>query len=161
MLYEAIDKDKNSILLVEKVDGDVVAFVSAAHGLDRIFKKLLLKPFQLIYSLKSCLFSFSKMHKILEIILINKRDNGLSGLPKQELLSIVVSPSYQGKNYAENLFKDLCYHFKVAGVKNIKIVVGSNLLRAHSFYRKMGSIPVREIQVHKGVESLVYVKNLN
>jgi len=160
LLYEAIDKDSESILLVERADFSVVGFVTGTRGLGRIYKQLLLKPLRLIYSLKSCLLSPSKIHKIIEVLLISKGTNISADLPKQELLSIVVNPAYQGGGHAENLFKALCTQFRAEGASSFRIVVGSNLDRAHAFYKKMGSIPVKEIQVHKGADSLVYVKEL-
>ena len=161
LLYEAIDKDSESVLLVERVDHRIVGFVTGTHGLRRIYKQLLLKPFRLIYSLKSCILSPSKMYKILEVFLISKGTNISADLPKQELLSIVVNPAYQGGGHAENLFKALCSHFRAEGASSFRIIVGSNLDRAHAFYTKMGSIPVEEIQVHKGADSVVYVKKLS
>jgi ribosomal protein S18 acetylase RimI-like enzyme len=160
LLYEAIDKDSESVLLVERVDRSVVGFVTGTRGLGPIYKQLLLKPLRLIHSLKSCLLSPSKMYKIIEVILLSKDSNISSDLPKQELLSIVVNPAYQGGGHAENLFKALCSHFREEGASSFSIVVGSNLDRAHAFYTKMGSIPVKEVQVHKGADSVVYVKEL-
>ena len=161
LLYEAIDKDSESVLLLERVDLKVVGFVTGTRGLARIYKQLLLKPFRLIYSLRSCLLSPSKMYKIIEVLLISKGSNISADLPKQELLSIVVNPIYQGGGHAENLFKALCSHFREEGVSSFSIVVGVNLDRAHAFYTKMGSIPVKQIQVHKGADSVVYVKELS
>jgi len=161
LLYEVIDKDSESVLLVERMDQKVVGFVSGACGLGRIYKQLLLKPFRLLYSLKATLLSPSKMYKIIEVLLITKNSNISDNLPQQELLSIVVNPAYQGGGHAVNLFNALCTHFREEGVSCFKIVVGSNLDRAHAFYKKMGSIPVMEMQVHKGVNSVVYVKDLN
>jgi len=161
LLYEAIDKDSESVLLVERLDHRVVGFVTGTHGLGRIYKQLLLKPLRLIYALKSCLLSPSKMYKIIEVLLISKDRSISSGFPRQELLSIVVKPAYQGRDHAENLFNALCSHFREEGASSFSIVVGSNLDRAHAFYKKMGSIPVKEIRVHKGVDSVVYVKNLS
>ena len=161
LLYEAIDKDSESVLLLERLDHRVVGFVTGTHGLGRIYKQLLLKPLRLIYALKSCLLSPSKMYKIIEVLLISKDRSISSGFPRQELLSIVVKPAYQGRDHAENLFNALCSHFREEGASSFSIVVGSNLDRAHAFYKKMGSIPVKEIRVHKGVDSVVYVKNLS
>ena len=161
LLYEAIDKDTKSVLLVERLDGVVVGFVTGNRGLGRIYKHLLLQPLRLIYSLKSCFFSPSRMYKVIEILLISKDDDDSIDLPKQELLSIVVNPAYQGGGHAENLFKALCSHFRAEGASSFIIVVGKNLDRAHAFYTKMGSIPVKEIQVHKGADSVVYVKELS
>ena len=92
---------------------------------------------------------------------MGKGSNISSDIPKQELLSIAVNPTYQGEGYAENLFNALCSHFREQGACSFGIVVGSNVARAHAFYMKMGSIPVKEIQVHKGTDSVVYVKELS
>jgi len=160
LLYEAIDRDSESVLLVERMDLNIVGFVTGTHGLGRIYKQLLLQPLRLIYSLKSCLLSPSKMYKIIEVLLISKGSNISADLPKQELLSIVVNPTYQGGGHAKNLFKALCAHFREEGVSSFSIFVGGNLDRAHAFYKKMGAIPVKQIQVHKGADSVVYVKEL-
>lgn len=161
LLYEAIDKDSESVLLVERVDRRVIGFVTGTGELRKIYKQLLLRPLQLIYSLKSSFLSPSKIYKIIEVLLISKDSNTSSDLPKHELLSIVVNPVYQGRGHAENLFKALCSHFTKEGISSFRIVVGSNLDRAHAFYKKMGSTPVKEIQVHKGSDSIVYVKELS
>ena len=81
--------------------------------------------------------------------------------PKQELLSIAVNPAVRGGGHAERLFNDLCSHFAEAGASRFKIIVGRNLGRAHAFYTKMGATPVNEVQVHKGADSVVYVKELS
>lgn len=161
LLYEAIDKDSESILLIERVDNKVVGFVAGASGLGRLYKQLLLKPIRLICSLKSCFLSPSKIYKILEIFLMGIGSQLPANLPRQELLSIVVNPNYQGQGYAENLFKALCSHFSKQDASSFRIVVGRNLNRAHAFYTKMGSVPVKEIQAHKGTDSVVYVKKLS
>ena len=161
LLYEAIDKDSESVLLVERLDSIVVGFTAGTHGLGRIYKQLLLRPLRLINALKSCLLSPSKMYKIIEILSIGKDNNALIDLPEEELLSIVVNAAYQGGGHAENLFKALCAHFRAEGVTNFRIVVGRNLKRAHTFYKKMGSIAVKEMQVHRGTNSLVYVKDID
>lgn len=158
MLYEAIDKDDESVLLLERVDFNIIGFVAGTVSLGRIYKQLLFQPFRLIWSLKSCLISPSKIYKIIEILLISKDIKISADLPKHELLSIAVNPFYQGGGHAEALFNGLCSHFKKEGAKNFKIVVGSSLQRAHSFYSKMGCMPVEDVEVHKGHHSVVYVK---
>ena len=75
LLYEAIDKDSESVLLVERLDHSIVGFVTGTHGLGRIYKQLLLKPLRLIYALKSCLLSPSKMYKIISGI---EKSKGIS-----------------------------------------------------------------------------------
>ena len=158
LLYEAIDKDQSSVLITKEVNGCVVGFVSGASSLRPIYRQLLWRPFSLFLALKSCLFSLSKLSKIFEILFIEKNNLILSGLPHHELLTIVIDPLCQGQGYAENLFMSLCNYFKTIDVKNFKIVVGSDLARAHAFYLKMGCVVVGEVEVHKGNNSLVYVR---
>ena len=43
LLYEAIDANKESILIVEKVNGKVIGFVSGTNGLGPIYKQLLFR----------------------------------------------------------------------------------------------------------------------
>lgn len=161
LLYQAIDKDSESVLLVERVNSEVVGFVAGTCGLGRIYKQLLLHPLQLIFALKTHFLSPSKIYKIIEILTISKDGNSLIDLPQEELLSIVVSPIHQGGGNAENLFKALCSFFRSQGASRFKIVVGSDLDRAHAFYKKMGSMPAKEIQVHKGANSMIYVKEVD
>ena len=159
LLYEAIDQGEDSALIVKEVDGNVVGFVSSAASLRPIYKRLLFRPFSLFISLLSCFLSLSKLLKIIEILRISKNNPVLKGLPRHELLTIVVDPEYQGQGHAEDLFSSLCTYFKAVNVANFKIVVGGDLARAHAFYLKMGCNVAGEIEVHKGKNSLVYVKH--
>ena len=160
LLYEAIDKDKDSVLIVKEVDGDVVGFVSGATSLRPIYIQLLRRPFSLFAALIGCFLSVSKLSKVIEILLISKNNPVLTGLPRYELLTIVVNPLHQGQGYAEDLFESLCAYFSAINVMNFKIIVGGDLARAHAFYLKMGCTVAGEIEVHKGEDSLVYVKQI-
>ena len=97
--------------------------------------------------------------KIIQIVFIKKNNPILNELPKHELLTIVVNPSNQGHGYAKDLFVSLCNHYKKRNVKNFKIVVRVDLLRAHAFYLKMGCDAAGEVEVHKGKSSTVYIKS--
>ena len=52
LLYAAIDRDAASVLLVEKVNSEVVGFVAGTLSLRRIYRQLLLNPFRLLVALK-------------------------------------------------------------------------------------------------------------
>jgi len=158
LLYEAIDKDKSSVLIIKEVNGNVVGFVSGAASLYPIYKQLLYRPFSLFVALTSCFFSVSKLSKIIEILFIGKKNPILEELPRHELLTIVIDPSFQGQGHSEDLFQSLCTYFTAVNVTNFKIVVGSNLARANAFYLKMGCVVAGKIEIHKGYHSLVYVK---
>lgn len=158
LLYDAIDKNKSSVLITKKVDGEIIGFISGGTSLGPIYKQLLHRPFSLFLVLISCFFSISKLMKITEILLIGKKNPILTELPQNELFTLAVDPLFQGNGYADDLFQALCNYFKEVNVKNFKIIVGSDLSRAHSFYLKMGCMVVGEIEVHKGKKSMVYIK---
>lgn len=158
LLYEAIDKDPCSVLIVKEDDGDIVGFVSGTASLRPIYIQLLSRPYALFVALVGCLFSISKLLKIIEILLISRNNPILTGLPIHELLTIVVKPSHQGKGYAGDLFESLCSYFEMADVVDFRIIVGVGLDRAHAFYLKMGCKVVGEVEIHKGKNSLIYVK---
>ena len=160
LLYRSIDQDNGSAFLAEKVNGEVVGFVTGASGLGRIYRKLLLQPHRLLFALRGCLFSPLKIYRIFEILMFSIRKKDTVQLPSEELLSIVVSKNCQGNGSAERLFRSLCNHFVSKGADSFKIVVGGNLDRAHAFYQKMGCVPCVELQVHRGSNSIVYIKHL-
>tara|TARA_A100001011_G_scaffold400649_1_gene517144 strand:- start:250 stop:828 length:579 start_codon:yes stop_codon:yes gene_type:complete len=160
LLYKEIDEDKESVVISERKDNQVIAFVSGTDGIGRIYKNLLLRPHLLIYTLKSVFKSPSKMHKVLELLLNSFLKNKTTNLPNHELLSIVVNPAFQGEGCAEILFNRLCDYFKKKNVKSFKIIVGGNLTRANAFYKKMGAMSIKTIQVHKGVDSTIYIKQI-
>ena len=161
LLYEAIDKDKDAVLIVREVGGDVVGFVSGAASLLPIYTQLLRRPFALLAALAGCFLSVSKLLRVIEILFIHKNNPALKGLPRHELLTIAVNPSHHGQGYGEELFESLCNYFLAINVMNFKIVVGKDLARAHAFYLKMGCIVAGEIEVHKGEGSLVYIKQFS
>ena len=61
LLYQAIDNDKRSVLLVEERDGEVLGFVSGGQGMGSIYKQLLRKPWALMLALMPVLLSPKKV----------------------------------------------------------------------------------------------------
>ena len=164
LLYEAIDKNKHSVLIIEMKGEEVVGFVSGStRGMKTIYFNLLLKLPSLIIALYPILFSIKKLYKIFEILTISRKSkklNLLKQIPQEELLSIVVHPDFRGMGFSETLFKKLITYFDKNRIPAFKIIVGESLDRAHSFYLKHGAKPVGEMEVHNGKNSIIYVKKL-
>ena len=160
LLYEAIDNDENSILIVEEVDNRAIGYVAGGSSMKTIYFKLILRLPELMISLLPALFSLKKIVKIAEIILFKRSSSASKEIPDEELFSIVVSPEHRGCGHAEKLFLLLCEHFKNKGVSSFKILVGEKLSRAHNFYLKLGSKKIDEVELHKGDISFIYVKSL-
>jgi len=160
LLYESIDSDNKSILIFFEKDNRIIGYVTGSSGMKSIYIELLKRFPRLLISLLPVLLSPKKIFKILEILFISIKSKGYTDLPNEELLTIVVDKDFQGKGYAEDLFIKLCNEFHNKGYNSFKIVVGESLARAHSFYKKLGSIPVRKIEIHKGISSIVYLKKI-
>lgn len=157
LLYEAIDANESSVLLIARQEGRVVGFVTGAEGMGSIYRQLLRRWPSLFMALLPAMVSPRKLSKIAEILWMGKKEKPVLGLPHAELLSIAVEPGQRGQGCAQSLYRELVDHFRERGVFAFRIVVGEQLKTAHQFYKKMGAEPVGCIEVHQGQGSIMYV----
>lgn len=160
LMYRALAEAESSVLLTEELDGRVVGFVSGGEGMGPIYRRMLRYPISLFRSLLPSLVRPRKLKRIVEILRYGKQgDSGLR-LPRAELLSIAVDPSFRGTGVSERLYQRLVSHFSERGVGGFRIVVGDSLEPAHRYYLKMGARPVGRVQIHAGEGSVVYVQTV-
>ena len=157
LMYRAIDEAPGSVLIVDEAEGRVRGFVSGAAGMGAIYRRMLTHPVRLALALLPSLFRPSRLRRILEILRYGGGP-GAQPLPAAELLSIAVDPVWRGKGVAESLYRSLDAHWAGRGVPAFRITVGDALAPAHSFYRRMGAVPVARVEVHAGEGSVVYVQ---
>jgi ribosomal protein S18 acetylase RimI-like enzyme len=157
LLYEAIDANESSVLLLAQSEGRIVGFVTGTEGMGPIYRQLLSRLPRLLWALAPSLLSPKKVLKIAEIFLVGKKTQVVLDVPHAELLSIAVDPSQRGQGHAQKLYQDLVQHFLQRGVNRFRIVVGDALGPAHRFYAKMGAEAVGRIEVHQGQASVMYV----
>lgn len=160
LLYEAIDTNDTSLLLLAQHEGRVVGFVAGAEGMGPIYKGLLSQWPRLIQALLPALLSPRKLWKIGEVLLLGKKAPAVPNLPQAELISIAVDTEERGQGHASQLYEALVQHFRERKAKGFKIVVGDSLVSAHRFYQRMGALPVGRIEVHQGSSSVLYVHSL-
>lgn len=163
LIYDAINRDLDSVLFVELQDDTVVGFVSGGKGLSGVYLAILRKPFSLMAALLKVLFIRSKLIGICEIVFARsgvKSNHQQAVLPSHELFSIAIIPDKRGTGTAEKLYRNLCDFFVSNNVTEFKIQVGSELLQANRFYRRMGAEKKFEFEVHVGVKSYIYVQTL-
>lgn len=160
LLYEAIDSNDSSVLLLAKLDGNVIGFVAGAEGMGSIYRQLLRRWPRLTWALLPALLSPRKVWKMVEILLLDKKSQPLSILPHAELLSIAVEASHRSQGHAADLYVELVLHFRERKLDGFKIVVGESLAAAHKFYQRMGATPVGRVEVHQGQTSVMYVHHL-
>lgn len=170
MLYEAIDKDPGSVLLVREVDGETAGFVAGTLDVSRVYQRLKRQPHRLLPVLIPSLAKPSTWRKALEIRRQTSGggDAATADLPdRAELLSIAVDPRQRGTGIAADLYHDLVAWLRTQGVPGFRIIVGQDppnapptMAPAHRFYQKMGAHPLQNLQVHQNQESVVYFQRI-
>lgn len=161
LLYEAIDANNQTVLVLAQENQRVVGFVAGAKtGMGPIYRQLLSQWWRLGWALAPAMLSPRKLWRIAEILMLTRKAPAIEGLPHAELLSIAVDPLHRGKGHAALLYIRLTDHFREQGSDGFRIVVGDPLEAAHRFYKRMGATPVGRIQVHQGQGSVLYVQSL-
>lgn len=158
LMYETIDRNTQSVLLVSKEDNRIVGFVAGTSNMRSIYRQMLCSWFRLFLYLCPILFSPKKIWRIIEILRYSSNHD--NDLPTAELLSIVVDQDYRGTKCAENLYQRLTEHFLKRGFTSFKIVVGASLVIAQRFYNRMGAVQALDIEVHNNQKSFVYIHYL-
>jgi len=160
LLYEAIDADEKSILILEKKNNQVVGFVAGGRGMKSIYRKMLLRFPRVFISLFPSMLNPKKVAKIVELLFFGTKQKSLPSCPQAELLSIAVIDSARGGGLAQKLYKSLGQKFFQEGESAFCMVVGETLTPAHFFYQKMGATPLAQLSVHKGQSSTLYRQDL-
>ena len=162
LLYQAIDDDPESALILAYTEGQVCGFIAGSLRLKSVYRGLLRRWPALLRALAPSLLIPTRLWRIVEILRYSRRASGNDApsvsLPRAELLSLAVAPSCRGCGQAESLYAELARFFAERGEPTFKIVVGAELTRAHRFYRRMGAEPQAEIAVHGSAPSTVYVQ---
>ena len=159
IMYEAIDECPSSILITYRKNGKIVGFVAGSSSMGAIYKAMLHRWFRLLDAFMPVILSPRKLFKIFEVVRYTSNDI-TSHLPEFELLSIAVVDSSRGSGVADQLYNEFVDHCKRTRRSGFRVVVGLGLEAAHRFYRRMGAVPVGQVEVHKGEKSLVYVQLL-
>jgi ribosomal protein S18 acetylase RimI-like enzyme len=160
-LYKAVRGCQSGILIIAIDNNSVIGFVAGTTDLKSIYKLLIKKyKFQVLIKIIPHILSIENIKKLSDTILYSNQSDTKSNLPKSELLSIAIDQNFRGKTAASLLFSQLNDEFKKRQVKQFKIVVGSDLKRARSFYKKMGAVELSQIEIHSGSQSSVYIMDI-
>jgi len=151
---------KNEIVCVVKEDDVVVGFVAGTLTTNELYKKFLKENLSLLimFAVKN-LFSLSVIKKAFETLFAPDKtllDNA-SELP--ELLSIVVDESFKGQGLGRQLLHIFEAELTRNHIATYKVLVGEKL-DANKFYIQNGFALKKNIELHKGDVSHIYIKNL-
>jgi len=159
-LYSYIEKSPYGLLYIEKKENRVIGFVSGTTDIKKLYLGFIFKKgLKVACLLLPYLLNRETLFKLFETVSypVRSKSKAVKGsLPKAELLSIVVHRDAQRKGYGQSLFYRLKGGFKEKGIRNFKVVVGANNFSARRFYEKMGGELLQEIEVHRGVRSVIY-----
>lgn len=160
LLYEAIDRCHESVLIIEIENAEIVGFVSGAASMKPIYRQLLRKPLHLLVTLLPSLIRPQRLKRIYEILRYSSStpSSDTMALPEYELLSIVVTPSARGTGCSERLYQKLVDYCDLQKIDAFKIIVGDALAPAHRFYLRMGAQQVGRVEVHAGEGSVIYTQ---
>lgn len=148
-LYRTILSSKESFCYVAKSKDEVIGFVCATRSVRNLYLAFVLKYWWLGFTLISK-FSW----KFLETLLYPAKGKVDSDI---EILSVVVSKEFQGKEVAKLLYQELFNELARGNTEKVSITVGEGLEASNKFQKKMGGEMVGKVQVHKNKPSYIYI----
>lgn len=152
---------KHEIVYVVKEEGKVVGFIAGSLHTEGLFKRFFKSNIGLLmkFALNN-LFSVKFLRKAVETLKApQKTAVNDSGSTMPELLSIVVDQNYAGRGYGKKMLGCLEEELKTNHAQAYKVIVGS-MLEANRFYADNGFAKEKEIELHRGDLSYIYVKKL-
>lgn len=156
LLYECIDYDENSTLIIEKINDKVLGFVAGGRTMKSIYFMMLRRFPRLCLALLPSLMNPIKIYKIIELVCFGNSKKNIPATLQAELFSIAVIDSEKGRGLAQKLYYSMAQAFTRQGESEFFIVVGNKLNRAHGFYTKMGAQRLDVVSIHKGQTSTIY-----
>lgn len=152
---------ESEIVFVAEIENDIVGFVAGTVKTSGIFKAFILKHgVQFILFMLPRFFSLIFIRKVIETLSAPSNSSDSSEeLP--ELLTIAVSSKIQAKGVGAGLLSCLEKSFCDKSVKSYKVIAGDILESANKFYIKNGFALSKQVELHKGIVSNVYVKELS
>jgi len=152
---------ENEIVYVSKEGDKVIGFIAVSINTTGLYKKFLKSNLMLLvkFALKN-LFSIEFMKKAYETLNAPKKVRIKEmEIELPELLSIVVDDTYAGKGVGKQLIACVEKELLSLGQKRYKVLVGANL-ESNKFYEKNGFEVLKEIEIHKGILSYIYMKEI-
>jgi len=154
-LYEAIAASGFSFGLVAEDKEKVVGFVVFTTDINKLYRSALLKGgLHFIFLLASQMLSVRRLRNAAETFFYPGRISKL-GVPRAELLSIVLAPEERGKGLSRMLTCEGLAECQRRGIDRVKVLVGADNVPANKLYLRCGFRRAAQINNH-GVISNVY-----
>ena len=161
LLYQAIDRDSHSTLIVELQNDRIIGFIAGGTGMKSVIKELLKEWPKVTCALLPSIFKLSVLRKVFDLLWLASHHKPIKDAPPAELLSVAVTSEFRGLGVGMRLYRALENHFRAAGHHAFCVVVGETLDLAHHFYLNVGAEKIGYMFMHKGNRSVVYKQLLN
>jgi GNAT superfamily N-acetyltransferase len=159
LLFSFSARSKSAILLVARDPTTLIihGFLLGTFDTSRFYRDFLKKNiFQSFFYVGPRLLTLQRVRKIIETLLYPSKKE-IRELPSPEILDLVVGRNSQGMGVGRALFTEFTNILKESGSNEFKITTGESLSGAHAFYEKMGATHVRNINIHVGQSTRVYL----
>ena len=159
-LYAAVVRSDKGFLLaaVYSDTGNVAGFICGATDTGRVLRECTWRSgFRLVIPLLPHVFSRRTITRVLETLRYASGNGDSTNLPRAEILNFCVDGNQQGRGIGRRLFAGLTNEFKRRGIHRIKIVTGESQASAQKFYDSARASRVGDVQIHKGIKSVVFV----
>ena len=158
LLYKELLGSDQVVCLVAEENGSAIGFVCGCENLPAFYRDLIRHSF---FSVSRQLFSM--IHRpgiwygIYETLKYVRKFEGPVRLPPAELISIAVTSEFRNKGVGANLVINLAKEFDKRSVADFKVIVGSSLLAANAFYKRMGFELLGTFKIKSGETSNIYL----
>jgi ribosomal protein S18 acetylase RimI-like enzyme len=159
MIFAAAIKSQHAFLLVgtEKSTNSVNGFLLGTTDTSAFYRDFFrMNWFRGIFIIAPKMMSLKRIRKTIETLIYPSRQKQIE-MPSAELLDLAVKPESRGSGLAQKLFFEFDQQLAQKGIQEFKITTGQSLPWAHRFYEKLGAEKVKEIEIHKGERTFVYL----
>lgn len=149
LLYEELVASDQVICLVAEENGSVIGFICGCENLPVFYRAFISHSFFSVSGhLLRKIYRPGILRGILETLRYARKFEGPVHMPPAELISIAVNSGFRSKGVGANLVVSLAKEFDKRSVPDFTVIVGSSLLAANAFYKKMGFEPVGTIKIN-------------
>lgn len=161
-MYRTMAESNGSFVVACLKNGRTLqGFLAGSLGTHSLYREFLrLRSFNEIARLIAALFRPRRLWRILETLRYSERKSEADTLPKAEILNFCVESNSHRQGVGGKLMKFAETLYSNAGISQVRIVTGHSQVSANAFYRKLGVRWVKDLEIHSGTLSAMFVWDL-
>ncbi|MEK9568715.1 MAG: GNAT family N-acetyltransferase [Alphaproteobacteria bacterium] len=163
LLYSAINLNKDCEIFVAQCNEEIIGFLASSRLPTGILKTLVINfTVRLAFVLCGALTSFVSISKIIETLRASKGrpSNKSTCVFDYQIINLCVKAEYQNRKIGRTLLNQMIDHCHANNLSSVKIVTGASQISARRLYLSAGAEWVADLEIHKGVKSLLFLLDL-